>query len=140
MLRKISVEEVKGEVQRFWNVFQAKSAEQLAEFYAPESSVFSSVSSRLEPGRLAAARRNREYFHPKSTLRASTGMIEVVMIGDSGAVASYNFQFHANRAGAMGKTEEEDIKNGRATQVFMLDPDDKLRIVHEHLSSLDEKH
>lgn len=67
-------------------------------------------------------------------------MIEVVMIGDTGAVASYNFQFHANRAGAMGKTEEEDIKNGRATQVFMLDPDDKLRIVHEHLSSLDDKH
>jgi hypothetical protein len=60
------------------------------------------------------------------------------LIGDSGAVASYNFQFHANRAAALGKTEEEDIKNGRATQVFMLDVDGKLRIVHEHLSTLDK--
>jgi ketosteroid isomerase-like protein len=34
----------------------------------------------------------------------------------------------------MGKTAEETIDNGRATQVFALDPSGELRIVHEHLS------
>jgi ketosteroid isomerase-like protein len=138
-MSKISADQVKGEVQRFWNTFMDKNAESLMEFYSAESSVFSSVSPRAEPGRLAAARRQREYFQKTSVVRASTGPIEVVMIGDSGAVASYNFQFHANRVASFGgRSAEEDIKQGRATQVFKLDTDNKLRIVHEHLSSMDK--
>lgn len=138
-MSKISVDQVKGEVQRFWNAFMDKNADALMEFYSAESSVFSSVSPRAEPGRLAAARRQREYFQKASIVRASTGPIEVVMLGDAGAVASYNFQFHATRVSSFGgQTQEEDIKQGRATQVFKMDPDNKLRIVHEHLSSMDK--
>jgi ketosteroid isomerase-like protein len=136
----LTVEHIKGEVQRFWNVFMNKDAIQLAEFYAHESTVFSSVSSRPEPGRLAAARRQREYFSARSTVRASVGMIDVVLLGDA-AVASYNFQFHATKGAAFGKqAEEENITNGRATHVFAFDPDHKLRIVHEHLSEIVSSH
>jgi ketosteroid isomerase-like protein len=139
MVNKLSVEQVKGEVLRFWNAFSDKSASQLMEFYAPESTVFSSVSNRSEPGRLAAARRQREYFHAKATIRATVGSIDVIMLGDGAAVASYTFQFHASKvASTSGASSEEDIRNGRASQVFALDSDGKVRIMHEHLSAIDK--
>ena len=126
---------MKGEVQRFWNTFAAKSAEALAEFYASESSVFGSNGVRPEPGRLAAARRQREYFGAQSTVKAKPGLIDVVLLGDTAAVATYTFEFHATKvAGLLATANEEKILNGRATQVFAYDSDGKLRIVHEHLS------
>src|SRR5262245_47859523 len=137
---KLTVEQVKGEVQRFWNIFVEKNAEHLMEFYGPESSVFSSVTARPEPGRLAAARREREYFHKASVLRATPGPVDVIMIGEHAAVASYNFQFHATKvASSFAQATQEDIEHGRATQVFQYDADGKLRIVHEHLSSVDKR-
>lgn len=138
-LQKLTLDQIRGEVQRFWNVFTAKNGPALTEFYGPESSVFSSVSGRSEPGRLAAARRQREYFHTLSQLRATVGSIDVVLLGDNAAVASYTFQFHATKvASTMSQKTEENITNGRATQVFSYDADGKLRIVHEHLSSVDK--
>lgn len=139
MANKITAEQVRGEVLRFWNVFMEKNAAALMEFYAPDSSVFSSVSARVEPGRLAAARREREYFHAKSSIRSSTGIVEVILLGETGAVADYTFTFHATKVGSgMTATAEEDIKQGRATQVFRLEPDGRVLIVHEHLSAIDK--
>ena len=136
--QKVSAEQVRAEVHRYWSVFANKDSEQLADYYAAEASVFSSVSSRPEPGRLAAARRQREYFHAKAALRASVGMIDVVLLSDNAAVASYTFQFHAIRNTGTASQSEENITNGRASQVFIIDLDGKLRIVHEHLSALDK--
>jgi len=136
---QLTPELVRGEVQRFWNAFMEKNAGALMNFYSPDSSVFSSVSPRVEPGRLAAARRQREYFHKLSVVKASTGMIDVVIVGNA-AIASYNFQFHATKvASSFAQGTEEDIKQGRATQVFRMEPDGKMLIVHEHLSTV-EKH
>lgn len=132
---KITADIVKAEVERFWQVFTGKFAEELAEFYAHESSVFGSQGKRTEPGRLAAARRQREYFHPQSVLRAELGEIEILLIGDSAAVATYIFKFHAAKiTNVLGKSMDEEIQNGRATQVFAPDAGGKLRIIHEHLS------
>lgn len=137
---KLSAEHVQAEVQRYWSAFTSKDAAQLMEFYSPEATVFGSGTARPEPGRLAAARREREYFHSKSALRAQVGMIDVVLLGDSAAVASYTFQFHANRAGALNTENiQEDIQNGRATQVYSFDPEGHLRIVHEHFSTVASK-
>ena len=131
----ISPEQVRSEVERFWSAFSSKSAEAIESFYLPESTVFSSVSSRAEPGRLAATRRKREYFHPQSRLRVQLGKVEVQPLGDTAAVASYTFEFHASRVmGALGKDVEEDIQNGRATQVFVQQPDGQVCILHEHFS------
>ena len=138
MLVRLTVDEVQAEVRRFWSIFSSKSAEGLKGFYAGESSVFGSSSTRSEPGSLAAARRQREYFTPQTTIKVQLGMIEVVMLGESAAVASYTFQFHATKvATLLGKAAEEDIQQGRATQVFARDAEGKLRIVHEHLSTVD---
>jgi ketosteroid isomerase-like protein len=132
----LTPEIVRAEVARFWNAFTTKSSESLEEFYAHESSVFGSTANRAEPGRLAATRRKREYFHAQSTLRSQTGFVDVVMLGDQAAVACYTFQFHATKvaSAALSKPSEEHITNGRATQVFGLDSDGAIRIFHEHFS------
>ena len=136
---RLTVTQVQAEVERFWNAFTSKSAALLTQFYGPESTVFGSASLRSEPGRLAAARRQREYFHPQASIRVQLGPIEVTMLGESVAVASYTFQFRAERvAGAMGKTVSEEIRNGRATQIFALGDGSNLRIVHEHLSAVEK--
>lgn len=130
-----SPENIRAEVEKFWTAFTSKSTIQLAEFYAHDSSVFGSLSTRSEPGRLAATRREREYFGTNSVLRASHGEIEVTMLGDQVAIACYTFQFHAAKLGPGGaRSAEEHIERGRATQVFSLDYDGQIRIFHEHLS------
>lgn len=135
----ITAEQIRAEVKRFWSILSNKRADQLAEVYAHESTVFSSTGARPEPGRLAAARRQREYCQPLTTVTTTLGMIEVALLGESAAVASYTFQFHASRvATAKGGVVEEIIEHGRATQVFQLDPDGNLRIVAEHLSGVDK--
>jgi len=132
---KLNAEQVRGAVRRFWLAFESKSGETLAEFYAHESSVFGSNSTRAEPGRLAAARRQREYFHSQSVIKVDVGEIDVLILGGAAAVASYGFKFHASKvASLLGKSVEEDIEQGRATQVFSLDANGELRIMHEHLS------
>lgn len=135
MPSKITAESIEGEVQRFWNAFAAKDAHALEEFYAHESVVFGTSSTRPEPGRLAAARRQREYFHPTAVLRVKPMMIEVMPLGDTAAIASYNFEFEAsNVASGSGGNTQEKIAHGRATQVFSYDAEGRLRILHEHLS------
>jgi len=137
---KLTADQVRAEVQRFWNAFAGKDAQALEEFYAHESSVFGSDATRSEPGRLAATRRQREYFGAHSTVKATLGMVEVIMLADgAAAVADYTFQFHASKVmTALGSTTEENIKHGRATQIFAFDPDGKVRIFHEHLSTVDK--
>ena len=140
-IEKLTPEHVQSEVRRFWSVFMEKNADELMAFYSAESSVFSSLSPRSEPGRLAAARRQREYFHRNANILATTGAVDVVTLGDRAALASYTFTFHATRiGGATGNVSEEDIRHGRATQVFILDHDGKVRIVHEHLSAIEKAH
>ena len=131
---KLTVEEVKSAVERFWNAFSTKSEDVLADFYGHESTVFGSSAVRAEPGRLAATRRKREYFHPNTTVKATLGPIEVLLLGETSAVASYTFQFQASRVASATGISEEKFEHGRASQVFAYDLDGKLRIMHEHLS------
>lgn len=141
LVSRITAEEVRAEVTRFWNVFTAKAPDLLEEFYAPDATVFASFGNRAEPGRLAVARRKREYFGRPTSVRVQLGPIDVQTMDDIGAVAVYTFKFHAIGVAAGGnRSSEETIENGRATQVFCLDSEGRLRILHEHLSSIDEGH
>jgi ketosteroid isomerase-like protein len=132
----ITPEEIRAEVNRFWTVFTSKAPDLLEEFYAPDATVFGSSAVRAEPGRLAVTRRRREYFDKQTSVRVQTGVIDVQFLGDNSAIASYTFRFDADRvSGGMGKTSDEHLEHGRATQVFISDSEGKLRIVHEHLSA-----
>jgi hypothetical protein len=130
----MTAEQVKSAVERFWNAFSTKSDNVLADFYGHESSVFGSSAVRAEPGRLAAARRKREYFNPSTSVKVILGPIEVLPLGEAAAVASYTFQFHASKVATATGAAEEKFEHGRATQVFAYDLDGHLRIMHEHLS------
>lgn len=131
----LTVEQVRAEITRFWAAFTSKTADVVEDFYLPEATVFSSNGHRAEPGRLAATRRKREYFHAQTKIRVQLGAAEVQVVNGCAAVASYTFEFHASKvSGAMGKAMEEDIERGRATQVYVLSDDGKPRILHEHFS------
>ena len=137
---RINSEDVRSEVTRFWNVFTSKAPELLEAFYAPDATVFASFGNRVEPGRLAVARRKREYFNKQTSVKVHLGPIDVQLLDDLAAVATYTFNFHGlGILAGSNRDAEETIENGRATQIFVLDPEGRLRILHEHLSSADTR-
>lgn len=135
MSQKVSDEELREAVKRFWDVMVAKFAGELSESYAAGSSVFSTTAARAEPGRLAAMRRVREYFDPVTKMKVELGPIEAHVLDETAGVAYYTFRLHASRKQTgTGNQIEEEITNGRGTQVFQRSPEGKLLILHEHLS------
>jgi hypothetical protein len=126
---------VRNEVARYWNLFSSKSALLQEEFYASECSVIPFRSVRPEPARLAAKRRQREYYAVDSALKVQVGLIDVVLVNEAVAVASYTFVFHAEKIVKPGQGAiDYHYEHGRATQVFGYDHEGRLRIFHEHLS------
>jgi len=135
MPEKLSTEDVQQAVKRFWGTFQTKSEAALNSFYAPGSTVFQVGMGRTEPGRLGAMRRAREYFQAGTRLHLKLGAIDVFLLGNEAAVASYTFQFEASgRDLGGGKRVDEKLALVRATHVFVRDERGVLRIAHEHLS------
>lgn len=124
---------IRVEVRRYWDAIVSKDTTTLAEFYAGECSVFGTYSTHPEPGRLAAVRRERQYLGLGTTIQVRLGTIDVVLIGDGAAVASYNFAFHASHVSG-NREAEENFEDGRATQVFGYDLEGRLRIFSEHIS------
>jgi len=132
----LTPEEIRTDVARFWNVFTSKAPDLLEEFYASDATVFASTGVRAEPGRLAVTRRRREYFDKQTSVRVQIGVVDVQLLSDNCAVASYTFRFDATRvAGGLGKSSDEHLEHARATQVFQKDAEGKLRIIHEHFST-----
>jgi ketosteroid isomerase-like protein len=129
----ISSEKVRAEVTRYWTAFTGKSADIMASMYAPYAMVFPTWATRPEPARLTVARRQREYFNPKTSITGYPGEIEVTL-QDTTAVAVYTYQLHIVNSETGPRGTESHTLNGRATQVFALDHEGKLKIVHEHLS------
>src|SRR5947209_3978908 len=89
MGQKVTVEEIQMAVKQFWDVFRAKSEERLRELYSHNSTSFEVAGVRNEPGKLGAARRAREYFHPEALFDVQIGPVDVVLLGDEAAVSSY---------------------------------------------------
>jgi ketosteroid isomerase-like protein len=130
-----SRDEVGSLVQNFWSFFIRKSKAQFDEMYSPTAIVFAADARRSEPARLMLVRRARELFGPASAVGAKLGSIDVQILRDDLAVASYAFHFTVTRSLPNGKRVKVDVPFGRATQVFQRDADGTLRIIHEHMSS-----
>jgi ketosteroid isomerase-like protein len=134
MPTKLTIEQVKAEIHRFWNAFASKDSQTLVRFYSAGATVFNSSSGRYELGLLSTARREREYFQRNTKIKVELGEIHVAVMGEhaESAVASYSFHFHASNLTFAGGIE--DIQQGRASHVFAYGPDGNLCIMHEHLS------
>ena len=135
MAQSISTEQVRTIIHRYWNALARKSREELAAFYAPDAIVFMADTRRNEPARLMIERRNREFFDSQSSAGAEVvGDIDVQIPCPDVAIATYGYHFHAIRSRA-GTRLHIDMPMARATQIFRLETDGELRIVHEHLSA-----
>jgi ketosteroid isomerase-like protein len=135
----ITAPQIESAVHRYWDVLMKKAAGEMAKFYSYDSTVFNPFSQRAEPGRVSATRKEREYFTANTTFRAEvTGAIEVQMLADNIAVATYTFRWQASNMEqeVLGKRFDKAVRDGRATQVFKLSAEGELHIVNEHLSDI----
>jgi ketosteroid isomerase-like protein len=133
-MEKISADRVRGAVRAYWDALAKKSKEKLADFYAPDAIVFMADTKRNEPAKLMIERRNREFFDTQGSASAQPGEIEVCTPGPNVAIATYSYHFRAIRIRNNVRVQI-DMPNTRATQVFRLEPDGALRLIHEHLSA-----
>jgi ketosteroid isomerase-like protein len=132
---RTSADEVRAVVQKFWDYFVRKSKSEFDKMYSPAATVFAADARRGEPARLMLVRRARELFGPASAVGAKLDAIDVQILRDDLAVASYAFHFNVTRSLPNGKRVSVDVPFGRATQVFQRDANGNLRIIHEHMSS-----
>jgi hypothetical protein len=135
----ISASEVQAAVQYYWHVLMEKIEGEMGQLYTYDSTVFNPFSARAESGPVSAARKEREYFMPQTSFRAEiTGPIQVQLLADNIAVASYPFCWYANNMEekVFDRRFDKAVRDGRATQVFVLSAEGNLRVVHEHLSDI----
>lgn len=132
---KTSADEIRAAVQKFWGHFIRKSKGPFEEMYSPSATVFAADARRGESARLMLVRRTRELFGPASAVGAKFDAIDVQILRDDLAVASYAFHFNVTRSLPNGKRVSVDVPFGRATQVFQRDSNGNLKIIHEHMSS-----
>lgn len=132
-MAKLSPDDVRAQIQKFWDILSSKSPAKLEEMYSTSALVFTGKARRSESGKLAAVRRARQ-LPAASSSRAELGTIEVQISGDA-AIATYTYSFRTVRAKPDGTKIQVDTPFGRATQVFQRAEDGVLRIVHEHLSA-----
>lgn len=136
---RITVSQIESTVRRYWQVLMEKATGEMGNFYSYDSVVFNPFSARSESGRVSAARKEREYYARETRFFAEIiGHIEVQLLAENIAVASYNFQWTASnmKQAVLGKSFDKAVRDGRATQVFVLSPEGELRIVSEHLSDI----
>jgi len=136
---KITVEQVQAAVRRYFAAMADKKPGELVKMYAYDATSFSPYSPRAELGRVAAARREREYFKPHTSFRADiTSPIEVRFLADNVALAIHTFRTWAKNLEEpiLGKRYNRGVPDGRGTHIFMLDAEGKLILVHQHLSDI----
>jgi ketosteroid isomerase-like protein len=131
----ITAERVRRAVQEFWDAFTHQQKDRFQELYSPTAVCYAADGRRSEPARLMWVRREREFFGPKSSVGSKVGAVSVQILGPNLASASYGFHFSIVRILPNGNRAEIEVPYGRATQVFERQPDGRLLIIHEHLSS-----
>ena len=84
MAAQISSDEIRAEVQKFWNILSGKSSEKLEDLYSPAAIIFTGKAKRSESGRLAAVRRmrGRETHRPGELSYAQFGLLFALSDGE----------------------------------------------------------
>ena len=134
-MTKISSEDVRKEVHRFWAILSGNAADKLEELYSPSAIVFTGKAKRSESAKLMAARRSRQLPGPAHSSVAEVGSMDLQIVGTDVAIAAYTYSFNTQKILANGSKVQIHTTFGRATQIFQRCEDGTLRIVHEHLSA-----
>jgi ketosteroid isomerase-like protein len=132
---KISAEDVRKEVHRFWGILSGKLQGKLGEMYSPTAIIFTGKAKRSESARLVAVRRSRQAPGAASAAKAEVGSIDVQIVEPDVAIAVYTYAYNIQKTNADGTKVQLNTPYGRATQIFQRDEGGKLHIVHEHLSA-----
>jgi len=133
-MTSISPDQVRAEIRKFWQIMCGRSGENLEDLYFPAAMVLTGKARTPETANVVLARRARQISTPASGSTADLGPVEVQVPEPGVAIASYTYKFHHTRPGERGM-EKRHTMYGRATQIFQLDAQGALRIVHEHLSA-----
>jgi ketosteroid isomerase-like protein len=139
VMTAITAQQVESAVRRYWRVLADKRSGEMTGFYSYDAVVFHPFAVRPEPGRVSAARKEREYFDSETIFKPEiVGHIEVQVLSDDLAIASYNFRWKATnmKHDVLGNRHDKAVRDGRATQLFRLTPEGELKIVNEHLSDV----
>src|SRR5580700_1223238 len=134
-MSKISSDDVRAEVKKFWDFLSRKLKSQFAEMYLSSATVFAADARRMELARLMLVRRERELLGPASSVAAKLGPIDVQFLGADLAVASYPVHLSITRVLPGGRIYQSEVPSGRVTQVFQRSLEGIPRILHEHMSS-----
>src|SRR5208283_857621 len=116
----IDVQQVESAVRRYWRVLAEKQSGEMAGFYSYDALVFHPFAVRPEPGRVSAARKEREYFDAETVFKPDiVGLIDVHLLADDLAVATYNFRWTATnmKHDVLGNRYDKAVRDGRATQI-----------------------
>jgi ketosteroid isomerase-like protein len=131
----MSPELVNLRVREFWSILTGESRSKFEHLYSSDAIVFTGRAKHSEPAKLAAERRMRQLANATSNTAAEIGSVDVQIAGTDVAIATYTYKFQSSKAQSDGSRMSRHTLFGRATQVFQLDANGVLRIVHEHLSS-----
>jgi hypothetical protein len=133
---KITADQTVAFIREYWQLLSDKTPG-LEKVYTYDAKIFNPFEQRPESGRVSATRKEREYFEQKTTFRAEiTSPIDVFLLADNVAVATYAFRWQATGMLAAGKRFTKALRNGRATDVITLDFEGHLRFVHQHHSDI----
>lgn len=137
MMDSISPDQVRAEVQKFWQIMCGKLASNgtLETLYSPAALVLTGKARTPEPATLALARRKRQLGRTDGESVVELGTVDVQIEEPGVAIASYTYKFHQDRPDDDGSPRKRHTLFGRATQIFQQDERGVLRIVHEHLSA-----
>jgi ketosteroid isomerase-like protein len=134
MSSSVSPDQVRAEVEKFWQIMCGKSPARLEDMYSPAALLLTGKARKPEPANLALARRMRQISEAGDST-AELGLVEVQIAEAGVAIASYTYKFNHKRPDEHGGMQTRRTLFGRATQIFHLDQRGALRIVHEHLSA-----
>jgi len=136
VVEKITTDRVLAFIREYWQLLSDKTPG-VEKVYTYDAKVFNPFEQRPESGRVSAARKEREYFEQKTAFHAEiTSPIDVFLLADNVAVATYAFRWQATGMVSAGKRFTKSLRNGRATDVITLDFEGKLRFVHQHHSDI----
>lgn len=130
----LTPEQVRAQVETFWRIMCGKAHERLEDLYATSALVLTGKARKPEPAYSALERRGKQISAAVEAV-AELGAIEVQLVENGVAVASYTYKFHQKRSDQAGGVQKRHTMFGRATQIFQQDAGGRLRIVHEHLSA-----